>query len=80
MIVDDFSRFTWILFLDQKNKAFSIFTKFCQKISNEKNLIVICIRSDYETKFENQYFEKFYKEKGIEHNFFASKHLIKWDC
>ena len=32
VIVDDFSRFTWILFLSQKNEVFYEFSKFCNKV------------------------------------------------
>ena len=36
VIVDDFSRYTWILFLSQKNEAFYEFSKFCNKVQNKK--------------------------------------------
>ena len=32
MIIDDFSYFTWILFLASKDEAFSAFSKFCRKV------------------------------------------------
>ena len=38
VIVDDFSRSTWVLFLSQKNEAFYEFSKFCNKVQNEKVL------------------------------------------
>ena len=38
VIVDDFSRYTWVLFLSQKNEAFYEFSKFCNKVQNEKIL------------------------------------------
>ena len=36
MIVDDFSRFTWVMFLAHKDETFSVFTKFYRRVSNEK--------------------------------------------
>ena len=71
VIVDDFSRFMWILFLAQKDEAFSAFTKSFKKVSNEKNLSIFYIRNDHGSKFENQYFKTFCNEMGIEHNFSA---------
>ena len=38
VIVDDFSRYKWVLFLSQKNEAFYEFSKFCNKVQNEKIL------------------------------------------
>ena len=46
VIVDDFSRYTWVLFLSQKNEAFYEFSKFCNKVQNEKGFKITCIRSD----------------------------------
>ena len=36
MIVDDFSRYTLVLFLAHKNDVFDEFSKLCKKIQNEK--------------------------------------------
>lgn len=68
---DDFSCFTWILFLAHKNKALSIFSKFYHKVLNEKNTTIVCLHSDHGAKFENQHFENFYNENEIEYNFFV---------
>ena len=38
VIVDDFSRYTLVLFLSQKNEIFYEFSKFCNKVQNEKVL------------------------------------------
>ena len=69
VIVDDYSRFTWILFLSHKNGTLSAFSKLYRQISNEKNLRTVKIRSDHGTEFENQDFDKFCTENGIDHNF-----------
>ena len=69
VIIDDFTRFTWVLFLAYKDETFSVFEKFYKKVINEKNLTLVNIRSDHGTEFENQFFEKFCEENGIGHNF-----------
>lgn len=35
VIVDDFSRFTWVIFLTHKNEAFAKFEVFCRKVQLE---------------------------------------------
>ena len=51
--MDDFSRYTWVLFLSQKNEAFYEFSKFYNKVQNEKGFSITCIRSDHRREFEN---------------------------
>ena len=48
VIVDHFSRYTWVLFLSQNNEAFYEFSKFWNKIQNEKGFTITCIRNDHE--------------------------------
>ena len=69
VIVDDFSRYGWVLFLAHKDEAFNLFEKFCKKTQNEKGTTIVSIRSDHGKEFENQYFESFCDENGISHNF-----------
>ena len=71
VIVDDFSRYTWVLFLSQKNETFYEFSKFCNKVQNEKGFIITCIRNDHGREFENIDFEEYCNEHGINHNFSA---------
>nr|CAN62871.1 hypothetical protein VITISV_015208 [Vitis vinifera] len=73
VIMDDFSRYTWVLFLNQKNEAFYEFSKFCNKVQNEKGFTITCIRSDHGREFENIDFEKYCNEHGINHNFSAPR-------
>ena len=69
VIVDDFSRYTWVLFLAHKNDVFHEFSKLCRKIQNEKGFTISCIRNDHGREFENIEFESFCDEQGIEHTF-----------
>ncbi|KAL5544086.1 hypothetical protein UlMin_007870 [Ulmus minor] len=73
VIVDDFSRFTWTLFLTHKNKAFQTFSNLCKCIQNEKGLSIVSIRSDHGKEFENKDFENFCLQNGSEHNFSAPR-------
>ena len=73
VIVDDFSRYTWVLFLSQKNEAFYEFSKFFNKVQNEKGFTITCIRSDHGREFENVDFENYCNEHRIVHNFSTPK-------
>ena len=73
VIVDDFSRYTWTLFLVQKSDAFKAFKKYAKQIQNEKSLTIASIRSDHGGEFQNALFEEFCGEHGISHNFSAPR-------
>jgi len=47
VIVDDYSRYTWTLFLIHKNDAFHAFMRLAKVIQNKKSLKIISIRSDH---------------------------------
>ena len=69
VIVDDFLRFKWILFLAYKDDVLKDFTTFCKKIQNEKGYTITSIKSDHDGVFDNDALESFYNECGFEHNF-----------
>ena len=73
VIVDDFSRYTWVLFLAHKNDVFHEFSKLCRKIQNEKGFTISYRRSDHGREFENVEFDSFCDEQGIEHTFSAPR-------
>ena len=73
VVVDNYFRYTCVMFLAHKDEAFTVFQKFYKNVTNEKNTTTLAIRSDYGTKFENIQFEKFYSEYGINHNFFVPR-------
>ena len=73
VIVDDFSKYTWVLLLSQKNEAFYEFSTFCNKVQNEKGFTITFIKSDHDREFENIDFEEYCIEHGINHNFFAPR-------
>jgi len=73
IIVDDFSRFTWTLFLESKSDAFSAFKKLARRLQNTKNSNIGLIRSDHGGEFQNEKFSKFCEKMGILHNFSAPR-------
>ena len=70
--MDDFSKFTWILFLSHKNEVFQDFSKFCKKVHNDFLFFIFTItyiKSDQKREFENVKFKTFCNEHRIDHNF-----------
>jgi transposase InsO family protein len=67
VIVDDFSYFTWILFLQDKIEAKGLVNKFIRRVQNEFELKVKNIRSENGSEFSNTQVEKFLDEEGIKH-------------
>ncbi|CAL2246732.1 unnamed protein product [Prunus armeniaca] len=74
VMVDDFSRFTWVSFLREKSETFQRFKSVCHLLQKEKmtsHLPLVRIRTDHGSEFENSQFLKFCEEMGIKHEFFA---------
>jgi transposase InsO family protein len=71
VIVDDFSRFTWVFFLHDKSETQAIFKKFARRAQNEFDLKIKNIRSDNGKEFKNTCIESFLDEEGIKHEFSA---------
>ncbi|CAN1342175.1 Retrovirus-related Pol polyprotein from transposon TNT 1-94 [Linum perenne] len=73
VLVDDFSRFTWVFFLAKKNESFQTFKSFVLKIESSFPFTVSSIRSDHGGEFTSETFSVFCQEKGINHTFSAPR-------
>ena len=73
VVVDDFSRYSWVEFLREKSEACEKMEKLYKKLQNEKRVPIIKIRSDHGKEFENAKFEAFCNEHGIKKEFLAPK-------
>jgi transposase InsO family protein len=71
VIVDDYSRFTYVLFLQDKSETTEVLKKFLRSAQNEFDIKVKKIRSDNGTEFKNTHVEDFLDEEGIKHEFLA---------
>ncbi|KAI3510732.1 hypothetical protein L1887_17865 [Cichorium endivia] len=71
VVVDDFSRFTWVFFLKQKSEAVENMINFIKQVEVMLRKQVRMIRSDNGTEFKNQALDDFLVSKGISHNFSA---------
>jgi hypothetical protein len=71
VIVDDFSRFTWVFFLQDKSETQGTIKRFLRRAQNEFELKVKKIRSDNGSEFKNLQVEEYLEEEGIKHEFSA---------
>jgi hypothetical protein len=71
VIVDDFSRFTWVFFLQDKSETQGTLKRFLKRAQNEFELKVKKIRSDNGSEFKNLQVEEYLEEEGIKHEFSA---------
>jgi transposase InsO family protein len=69
VIVDDYSRFTWVFFLHEKSVVQDTFKKFAKRAQNEFETKIKKVRSDNGTKFKNTNIEEFLEEEGLGHEF-----------
>ncbi|KAJ9557113.1 hypothetical protein OSB04_011727 [Centaurea solstitialis] len=69
VIVDEYSRYTWVFFLRAKSDAPEEIILFVRKMEKLNNLTVRSIRSDHGTEFKNSTLESFFEQKGISQNF-----------
>jgi len=73
VIVDDFSQFTWVSFLKEKNEVLKEFAKICKQTQVFKNSSIVFIRSDHGKEFDQKEFIEFCINHGITHNFSAPR-------
>jgi transposase InsO family protein len=69
VIVDDYSRFTWVFFLQEKSQTQETLKGFLRQAQNEFRLRIKKIRSDNGTEFKNSQIEGFLEDEGIKHEF-----------
>ena len=73
VIVDDFSRYTWVEFLREKSEACEKMEVLCKRFLNEKGVSIVKIRSDHGKEFENARFDSFCDKNGIKEEFSTPK-------
>jgi len=68
VIVDEFSRYTWTLFLASKNDTFQAFKRLTKVVEHEKDYKICSLRRDHGGEFQNEKFVNFCDKCGIKHN------------
>jgi IS30 family transposase len=65
VIVDDYSRYSWVFFLESKDELFEHFHSLALRLNNEHFNCLKAIRSDNGTEFRNASFDQFCLEHGF---------------
>ncbi|GJV68940.1 retrovirus-related pol polyprotein from transposon TNT 1-94 [Tanacetum coccineum] len=68
VIVDEYSRYTWVYFLRKKSQTAEMIMPFIRMVENQNDVKVKQIRTDNGTEFKNSELESFCDEKGIYQN------------
>jgi hypothetical protein len=66
VIVDDYSRYSWVFFLERKDEVFEHFQSLALRLNNEHPIYLKAIRSDNGPGFRNASFDEFWLEHGID--------------
>jgi len=59
VVVDDYSRYTWVSFLREKSETLYEFSKLCKELQTLKNLPIVSVRSDHGKEFDQLKFDLF---------------------
>nr|GFA98779.1 hypothetical protein [Tanacetum cinerariifolium] len=73
VVVDDYSRYTWVFFLHSKDEASDVIISFIKKTHVNLQLQVQRVRTDNGTKFKNKTLAKFFDEVGITQQFSVAR-------
>ncbi|WVZ84018.1 hypothetical protein U9M48_031102 [Paspalum notatum var. saurae] len=69
VIVDDFSRWSWVHFMEGKDEAYEFVHDLVLRLRNESGHAMRALRSDNGSEFKNDRFKAFCHSQGLEHQF-----------
>jgi transposase InsO family protein len=69
-VVDDYSRYTWVFFFEEKGETFGFVRDLVLRLRNERHGYAMrAIHYDNGSEFRNSRFETFCNDLGLEHQF-----------
>jgi transposase InsO family protein len=70
VVVDDYSRYAWVFFLEDKSETFGFVQDLIVRLKNERHGNAIrAIHSDNSSEFKNSRFDAFGRDLGLEHQY-----------
>jgi transposase InsO family protein len=69
VIVDDYSRYTWVFFLAHKSETQQTVKDFTNEVQRQYGQDILMIQSDNGTEFKNYTLNDFLSEEGIRHQY-----------
>jgi hypothetical protein len=73
VIIDDYSRYAWVFFLESKDEVFEHFQSLALRLSNDHSNFLKDIHNDNLTEFRNASFDQFWFERGVDQQFSAPR-------
>jgi transposase InsO family protein len=73
VIIDDYSRYSRVFFLESKDEVFEHFQSLALRLNNEHPNCLKAIRGDNGTEFGNAFFHQFCLEHGVDQQFSATR-------
>jgi transposase InsO family protein len=73
VIIDDYSRYSWVFFLETQDEVFEHFQSLALRLNIEHPNCLKAIHSDNETELRNASFDVFCLEHGIDQQFSAPR-------
>ena len=73
VVVDDFTRYTWVVLLKDKAEAPEKMIYLCKKLQVEKDTVIARIRSEHGREFENTKLATFCNDQGTHQEFSSPK-------
>ena len=73
VVVDDFTRYTWVVLLKNKTKTPEKMIHLCKKLQVEKDTVIARIKSDHGREFENNKLATFCNDQGTHQEFSSPK-------
>ncbi|PKU60575.1 Retrovirus-related Pol polyprotein from transposon TNT 1-94 [Dendrobium catenatum] len=67
ILVDDYSRYTWLFSLSNKSFVYNVFKQFITFIENQTNRRIKALRTDNGTEFVNHQMNELLRSNGIRH-------------
>ncbi|WVZ81323.1 hypothetical protein U9M48_028713 [Paspalum notatum var. saurae] len=71
VIVDDFSHWSWVHFMESKDEAFEFVHDLVLRLRNESGHAMRALRGDNGSEFKNDHFKTFCHSQGLEHQFLS---------
>ena len=75
VVVDDFTRYSWVVLLKDKAEAPEKMIHLCKKLQVEKDTVVAKVKSDHGKEFVNTKLATFYNDQGTHQEFSSPKTL-----
>ncbi|GJX71322.1 retrovirus-related pol polyprotein from transposon TNT 1-94 [Tanacetum coccineum] len=68
IIVDDYSSYTWVVFVESKDDVLERFKILCKKLENLHDCSIVSIVTNHSSEFDKMQFKSFCEQHGMSYN------------